>query len=233
MVGGTSSSGTARTVGVCGAYWISSNTSVRRTTAPGLTPRLPPTAKADVSTICGIRGGWARSFTRFSPPRTKLSPPDSRAARTDSGLTTATLLGASAWSRLSARNRTRWSSRQPSSAPVISSSTVRPVARYVCRIRRSTGLLCHCGSAKRRSFGPGPSSELPRTTRSSSAASPPSPEAVVPGRVASRPASLTVDRSGASRRIGPKAASISSASSGTARSSTSVIAGRPARGSPA
>ena len=35
IVGGTTSTGSVRTVGVCGRYWISSNTGVRRTTAPG------------------------------------------------------------------------------------------------------------------------------------------------------------------------------------------------------
>ena len=35
IVGGANSSGIARTCSVCGAYWISSKTSVRRTTVPG------------------------------------------------------------------------------------------------------------------------------------------------------------------------------------------------------
>jgi hypothetical protein len=45
IVGGTNSSGTWRTRSVVGLYWISSNTSVRSTTEPGETARLPPTSK--------------------------------------------------------------------------------------------------------------------------------------------------------------------------------------------
>src|SRR6266536_3251769 len=93
MVGGTSSSGTCRTVGVCGAYWISSNTSVRNTTAPGVAPRLSPTAKSEPSTICGMRGALAMSRSRFSPPRRKFIPPLSIAALNEAGFNTGTLLG--------------------------------------------------------------------------------------------------------------------------------------------
>ena len=39
IVGGTTSSGYLADLSVCGAYWISSNTSVRSTTAPGVTAR--------------------------------------------------------------------------------------------------------------------------------------------------------------------------------------------------
>ena len=40
--------------GVVASYWISSNTSVRCTTCPGVIPRLPPTVKGLVSTCDGM-----------------------------------------------------------------------------------------------------------------------------------------------------------------------------------
>ena len=129
MVGGTSRSGTSRTDGVTGLYWISSNTSVRSTTAPGETARLPPMVNADVSTICGMRGAVAMSRNRFSPPRAKFSPAVSTAALTEAGFSNGTLLGASAANRFSARNRTRRSSRQSSSPSSMSPPTVPAAAR--------------------------------------------------------------------------------------------------------
>ena len=129
MVGGTSSSGTSRTCSVRGRYWISSNTSVRSTTAPGVTAMLRPTSNAEESTISGIRGAVARSRSRLTPPRTRLTPPVSMAALADAGLTSGRLLGDSASMRFSAANRTRLSSRQSSAASLTSCSAVCPAAR--------------------------------------------------------------------------------------------------------
>ena len=56
IVGGTNSSGTSWTCSVAGRYWISSNTSVRSTTDPGVTARFPPTSNLLTSTLAGRCG---------------------------------------------------------------------------------------------------------------------------------------------------------------------------------
>ena len=48
--------GTCRTVSVVGAYWISSKTSVRWTTDPGVAAIFTPTVNFEVSTLAGMRG---------------------------------------------------------------------------------------------------------------------------------------------------------------------------------
>jgi hypothetical protein len=129
MVGGTISSGISRTRSVCGRYWISSSTSVRRTTAPGVTAMVRPTSKGDLSTISGIRGGAAMSRRKASPPRARFSPPLSMAAFAEAGFSSGTLLGDSASTRFSRTNRIRSSSRQSRSASSTSRSAVRAAAR--------------------------------------------------------------------------------------------------------
>ena len=129
MVGGTISSGTSRTRSVCGRYWISSSTSVRNTTAPGVTAMLRPTSNADRSTISGIRGGAAMSRRKVSPPRTRFSPPLSTAAFAEDGFTSGTLLGAAASTRFSTSRRTRVSSRQSRCASATSCLAVPAAAR--------------------------------------------------------------------------------------------------------
>ena len=49
---------------VCGAYWMSSKTSVRRTTAPGVSARFSPTANLLVSTVEGRLGKSRREVAR-------------------------------------------------------------------------------------------------------------------------------------------------------------------------
>ena len=75
MVGGTSSNGVVLTSLVVGVYWISSNTGVRSTTAPGVTARSSPTENSSLATMLGTRGATAMSPTRFRRPRTMLAPP--------------------------------------------------------------------------------------------------------------------------------------------------------------
>ena len=72
MTDQTISSGTARTVGVVGVYWMISTTSLRNTTSPGVAPTFSPTRKGLVSTWRGIRV-VPRSPSRLRPPRTRLS----------------------------------------------------------------------------------------------------------------------------------------------------------------
>src|ERR1700722_4473255 len=67
--------GTCRTSGVTGRYWISSNSGVRGTTAPGVTARSTPTSNASGSTLVGIRGGTAMSGRKCRRPVTALAAP--------------------------------------------------------------------------------------------------------------------------------------------------------------
>ena len=60
--------GRCRTVGVVGWYWISSSTSLRKTTAPGDTARLPPTLNGRVSTCDGMPPLWRTSDAQFRAP---------------------------------------------------------------------------------------------------------------------------------------------------------------------
>jgi hypothetical protein len=129
IIGGTITSGCSRTCSVVGRYWMSSNAGRRRTTAPGVRARFSPTAKADVSTMDGIRGGRDMSPANLRAPRTKFMPPVSIAAFRTAGFSTGLLLGAAASSRFSATKRTRRSAFQSRSASQTSWSTVRPVAR--------------------------------------------------------------------------------------------------------
>ena len=224
-------SGTARTFSVVGVYWISSNTSVRKTTAPGVFARSSPTVNASGSTIVGTRGGDARSDTNCFSPRTALRPPVSMAAFSDSGLTTGTLLGARASTRFVAVNRIRSSSFHSRSASSISSQAVRAVARCSCIARRSRPLPDHAGSANRLSFLLGASSDLPAAIRATSLASSPARFATAPGRRASaEPNRSAVPAGGTMRRSGPTAASTSSMSRPMTASvgSSAVPSARPA-----
>ena len=75
-------------------------------------------------------------------------------------------------------------------------------------MRRSSGLLVHAASAKRRSRLEGVSVDVPIAIRPVSATRLPSRRAVVRGLRTSATPSLAVDRSGTNRRAGPSAASI-------------------------
>jgi len=100
MVGGISNSGTSRTRPVVGWYWISSNTSVRRTTEPAETARFPPTS------TCSYRRWWvpaaarAMSRTRRRPPFTRFAPPLSIVSRITAGFDHGKFVGARASSTL-------------------------------------------------------------------------------------------------------------------------------------
>src|SRR6266536_2730755 len=89
-------SGNWCTVGVVGLYWMSSKTSVRATTAPGVTARSAPISNASGATIVGMRGGEAISETKARVPRTRLRPPLSMYAFHAAGLRYGLLLGADA-----------------------------------------------------------------------------------------------------------------------------------------
>ena len=104
------SSGTLRTLVVCGVYWISSKTSVRSTTSPGVTATSSPTAKASGSTIDGTRGAVAKSRAKRRPPATRLPPPVSMTRLSTLGFSAGLLLGERASTRLSTMKPIRCSS---------------------------------------------------------------------------------------------------------------------------
>jgi hypothetical protein len=129
IIGGTTSSGRSRTRGVAGAYWSSSNTGVRSTTAPGVAPMFCPTVNAERSTIEGMRGGCAMSRVKLRAPRARLRPPVSTVALSTAGLVSGAFVGASASTAFSSAKRTRRSLVQSRPASSISPSTAAPVAR--------------------------------------------------------------------------------------------------------
>ena len=152
-----------------GSYWMSSNSSVRSTTAPGVTARSSPTVNAFVSTIAGMCGGLRRSWTRLALPCTRLRPPVSSVAFSAAGLSAGKFVGASASRTFSALKRTRRSARSSSPASEIRSSTVLPAARYTWASRRNAGFPLHASSLKRRSFFDGATSDWPMVILASSA----------------------------------------------------------------
>jgi hypothetical protein len=110
-------------------YWISSNTSVWRTTEPGVSARLPPTSNREVSTFCGSRGGDAKSAAKRFAPRTRLPPPSSTIALSTVGFDHGKFVGASASSTLPAAKRAWRSVFQSSSASEMTPSTASAADR--------------------------------------------------------------------------------------------------------
>ena len=60
---------------IASVYWMSSQTSVRATTDPGVTARSLPTWNALPSTMVGMCGAEAMSEAKARIPRTRLRPP--------------------------------------------------------------------------------------------------------------------------------------------------------------
>ena len=107
---------------------MSSKTSVRSTTAPGETARLPPTSNWLVSTLSGKRRAEA-SRTKRRAPVARLAPPRSMVSRITAGFDHGKFVGARA-SRTFALAKRAWRSlRQSRSASVIRPSTASTVAR--------------------------------------------------------------------------------------------------------
>jgi hypothetical protein len=129
IVGGTIKIGISRTSSVCAAYWISSNTGVRKTTAPGVAAMVVPTSKPLMSTMLGTRGRRDASLTSAFAPRTRFAPRVSMVALVACGFRNTLLGGDNASTRFPTSRRRRlcvWSS---SSASSTSCRTVLPVAR--------------------------------------------------------------------------------------------------------
>ncbi len=129
IVGGMISSGTSRTVSVCGRYWITSSIGVRSTTEPGVIARSPPTWYAFGGTMDGTRGGALRSRSRLRGPVIMLPAPVSIAAFHATGLSSGLLLGEAASTRFVTANPTFSASAHSSGASSTSPSAHVPVAR--------------------------------------------------------------------------------------------------------
>ena len=106
---------------VCGAYWISSKTSVRSTTAPGVSARFSPTANSLVSTVDGQAREVAHEVARAAH---EVHAALVDALLDDGRVRPREVVGASASSTLPAAKRAWRSSRQSRSASVIRPSTV-------------------------------------------------------------------------------------------------------------
>ena len=196
IVGGMSSSGTARTDSVCGRYWISSKTSVRSTTLPGVAARFPPTLNLLVSTVAGSRGG--RDMSRTKLPRA-VDEVGAAAVdrllehgRVDSGK----LVGATGVDEI--RSREPHLAFCPPVDPGVADKIVDGAADSEIALQR-TGGRPSCptpGSVNRRSPRAGLSSERPAATRPSSPASRSRAGITVLGRRARFPATFAISRGG-------------------------------------
>jgi hypothetical protein len=105
MQGGTMTSGRACTVDVDGAYWISSISSLRNTTWPGVVARFLPTSYALSSLI--VMRPRAMSAARLAAPRARLAPSVRSASATTSGFVAAKFDGASASTNWRVANSSR------------------------------------------------------------------------------------------------------------------------------
>jgi hypothetical protein len=86
MSGGTTSRGRCLTVGVLGRYSMSSATSSRSMTSPGVTARSTPTVKALRSVCDGIPPLCRTSWGSWRAPRRRLAPAVSNARLRTAGL---------------------------------------------------------------------------------------------------------------------------------------------------
>jgi hypothetical protein len=114
-------------VSVVGLYWISSKTSLRCTTEPGVVATLTPIVNFEASTLAGMRGDVDMSRSRFLAPASRFAPPLSSVAFSAAGLDHKKFVGASA-SAMTA-NLNSPSAAQSSSASLIRSSAVARTAR--------------------------------------------------------------------------------------------------------
>ena len=208
IVGGANSSGTSRTFGVCGAYWMSSKTSVRRTTEPGREREV--LADREPARVDGRRAGCGKSPAKRRAPRTRFRPPWSTVCLDDRGVRPREVASARARrATLPAAKRAWRSARQSRPASEIRPSTVS--------LDREVGLQQRAGTASssptpdRRSGGracPGAAPSARRRPASARAPRPAARRAARSGRRA-RPAA-TLDggagadepRAAVGRRVG-------------------------------
>jgi len=130
---GTISTGSGCTVSVCGAYWISSNRSLRNTTCPGVAAMVSPTAKASDRGSGATSKARAISVLMLRAPSIRFRPPVATVVSMISGLVTGEFDGDSMFNPPWAMNRTRLPLclRIPRRSSVAASS-VFWAARKVC-----------------------------------------------------------------------------------------------------
>ena len=153
---------------------MTSASSSRSTTAPGVTARSVPTSNALRSVWDGIPPFLRTSRHQWRAPRATLRPPVSNARLSAAGLLARKLVGAAALITMFATNRARSASRQLRWLPSRSSTrcpTDSHRLRYSWPSRRNAGFCAHAGSAKRRSPLTGARSDFPARMRSVSPAS--------------------------------------------------------------
>jgi hypothetical protein len=118
--------GTACTVSVIGAYWISWKMSFWKITLPGVVAMSRPTSNASRSVwrISRLPLPRSRSLSMFSRPRARFSPFCSNVARSTSGLIAAKLAGDIASMKLRVRNSTFLRSRGSMSSASCTASMI-------------------------------------------------------------------------------------------------------------
>ena len=208
MQGGTITSGRRCTRAVVGAYWMSSISSLRKTTLPGVTARLRPTSNARSSLI--VMRPRCASATRLASPCTRLAPSVDSARFSTSGLVAMKLVGASASTYCFVRNSRRCLSGSGSGASVAArpgirraagspASAARSRAARATRARRNGDRRAH-GWPRRAAVAPEVRPRRP--PRSPRTIAPPSAAGYFSLSAASRPTSTgPVGGKGASARL--------------------------------
>src|SRR5882672_3057145 len=157
-------SGRACTCSELGAYWISSNISVRYTTWPGVLATLRPSLNGVGSTCEGSMSLSRMSRTMFLRPLTRLSPPVSTILRSATGLASSQLLGANASVTSEVKKCARPLPRASSEDRSMKRVRCSCVTQWACISRLQRKFDRQAGSAKRRSFGSGIAADAPATT---------------------------------------------------------------------
>ena len=155
---GTISSGSSRTCGVVGAYWISSISSLRNTTLPSVTAMFSAILKSSRPFNFSPRASRARSSARSEAPATKLAPAVRQAASRTVGLVQAKLTGASAFSMKLPRKSTRLAWWRVMPGTLLAAACHCASAPSWAWARRLNGGRFQPGSRKRRSSDFGPTS---------------------------------------------------------------------------
>src|SRR5215469_17720806 len=128
---------------------MSSISSLRNTTFPGVAARLSPSSNDEVSTWRGRPLWCTRSSRKFRDPAATLAPPVSNALFSAAGLVGRKLVGARASKARPTASCAFWSvTGSPRPAASRSSPSCR-AARYAWRSANQPGLPSHDGSAKR------------------------------------------------------------------------------------
>jgi hypothetical protein len=158
---GTTSRGSACTVGVCGTYWISSIKPLRQTTLPAVVARWRPTAKSSVPAGGAPVCRRCTSSTQSCAPRRKFMPPSLAVRRSTSGLVQGRLAGeamSSHW-RVQKVISSPWCRSTPQTPRVASAHQASCMTKACCITLK--GQCCQSGPAKRRSGSGGRGASVP------------------------------------------------------------------------